>query len=445
MTTAIALRPSDGLTAEQVDLVKRTICKGATDDELALFVQTANRMRLDPFARQIFAVKRYVKKENREVMSIQVSIDGFRLTAERTGHYAGQLGPLWTADGKEWVEVWLDSKKPPAAAKVAVLRHDFKEPVWAVATWDQYKQESQYGLAPMWQKMGPLMLAKCAESLALRRAFPNELSGAYTPEEMAQAEEPAYIPPKETQWTGTTSANAATPPATTTIHQTDAGTATAKPGTQASPTTTDSPTSNRSGTTSTPIVSLHDHDFDKKTGKCACGEYRNASFVPAKDGPITPEQVKLIHTLRGDYGGLTEQAYRDVVKVYRQADGTPCVGEDGKGTSKKLTAFQAAHLISRFQRKINQQKKTAANGDQRGPAPPLPPKPAANLDDELQKAFDEDEAERFWLHAHFGINHRNELEGKEAATALELLLAMQGDPMELDRITTRLREEGRIR
>lgn len=184
MSTALQLR--DGLTDEQVDLLTRTICVGATKDELALFVSTCNRMQLDPFARQVFAVKRWDARAGREVMSIQVSIDGFRLVAERTGKYAGQMGPFWTADGKEWLEVWL-SKEPPAAAKVAVVRSDFQVPLWAVATWEQYKQEGKNGLSPMWRRMGPLMLAKCAESLALRRAFPNELSGVYTQEEMAQA------------------------------------------------------------------------------------------------------------------------------------------------------------------------------------------------------------------------------------------------------------------
>lgn len=175
---------------EQVELIKRTICSGSTNDELMLFMQQCKRTRLDPFSGQIHAVKRKVNNGGQwiEKMSCQVAIDGLRLIADRTGKYMGQMCPLWCDADGIWVDVWL-KKTPPFASKVGVYREGFKEPIIGIARYDSYAQKKSDGSATvMWAKMPDVMLAKCAEALALRKGFPNEMSGIYTEEEMAQAD-----------------------------------------------------------------------------------------------------------------------------------------------------------------------------------------------------------------------------------------------------------------
>ena len=159
---------------EQVALIRRTLTDGLSDNEFALFIEVAKRTGLDPFRRQVYAIKRLGK------MSIQTGIDGFRVLAQRSGEYEGQLGPEWCGPDGVWRDVWL-AKEPPAAARVAVLRRGFRQPLWAVARTASYRAEN------LWNKMPDVMIAKVAEALAIRRAFPEDVSGLYSDNEMDQA------------------------------------------------------------------------------------------------------------------------------------------------------------------------------------------------------------------------------------------------------------------
>jgi phage recombination protein Bet len=164
-------------TREQIDLLKKTVATGLDDNEFKLLVEVAQGTGLNLFQRQIYGIKRGGK------MTIQTGIDGYRLVAARTGRHAGTSDADFDSqDGNfpKWARVTV--KK--------VMPNGFVADFTATARWSEYVQEQ----SPMWRKMPFLMLSKCAEALALRKAFPAELSGVYTAEEMMQADEVKTIP-----------------------------------------------------------------------------------------------------------------------------------------------------------------------------------------------------------------------------------------------------------
>jgi len=189
---SLALSNGVSFSKEEIDLIKADICKGSSDAELRMFLAKCKRTRLDPFLKQIYSIKRYVSGEGGGpggyVHQTQVSIDGARLVAERSGKYEGQVGPFYCGSDGNWREVWLEDA-PPAAAKVGVLKSGFQAPIFATARYSSYVQtKKDKSPNAMWEKMPDTMLAKCAEMLALRKAFPADLGGLYTAEEMGQVE-----------------------------------------------------------------------------------------------------------------------------------------------------------------------------------------------------------------------------------------------------------------
>lgn len=173
---------------EKMELIKKSICKAASNLEFELFIEHCHRTMLDPFKKEILLIERQTwnseKQEYEKTLEPMVSVNGLRLIADRSQMCEGQLGPFWCGKDGKWLDVWLD-EKPPVAAKFGVLKKGFKEPVWAVARFNAYAGKKRNGdLNKFWKEKGDLMIAKCAEALAYRRAFPGETRGLYVEEEM---------------------------------------------------------------------------------------------------------------------------------------------------------------------------------------------------------------------------------------------------------------------
>lgn len=167
---------------EKIELIKRMYCKDATDEELGLFMHVCKKSGLDPMLKQVYAIKRYDSSTKTMKLSIQTSIDGYRLIAERTGRYSPGREPTFCYN-----------KEGGIFSATAYIKKMTADGTWhevgATAFFNEYCQKTKEGNpTQFWLKMGHVMISKCAEALALRKAFPDYLSGIYTDDEMRQAD-----------------------------------------------------------------------------------------------------------------------------------------------------------------------------------------------------------------------------------------------------------------
>src|SRR6266478_3483193 len=175
------------LFPEEVALLQRTVAKGTSPDEFALFLWVARKHGLDPMTRQLHAVMRWSTELNCKVMSIQVGIDGYRaLAARHHPDYGGADEPEF--EFQDGVDLQGKPAKILYLARVRVWKKGFEHPTVGVAYWDEYHPDLAKPESFMWRRMPKGQLAKCAEALALRKAYP-DLSNIYVDEEMHRADD----------------------------------------------------------------------------------------------------------------------------------------------------------------------------------------------------------------------------------------------------------------
>lgn len=198
--SSLAIRDEqDFFTDKQLAALRQLGVQDAGNADLAVFFHYSQRTGLDPFARQIYMVGRWSREGTK--YTIQTGIDGFRLVGRRAADRHGETLEVtdteWCGPDGVWCDVWL-ADEPPAAARVAVIRNGGRFP--AVALFREYAQTKKDGTyTQMWAEKGALMIAKCAEALAWRKAFPQDLSGLYTSDEMAMANRTEGRPQSEPQ------------------------------------------------------------------------------------------------------------------------------------------------------------------------------------------------------------------------------------------------------
>lgn len=189
---ALELRPQQTQwTPDQLAALNQLGLAEATEADMKVLMHQSQRTGLDPFSRQVHMIYR---KDSQAPgggkWTIQTGIDGFRIIADRRPEYRGQVGPEWCGEDGVWRDVWL-ANQPPVAARVGVIRSDFDKPVYGVAIFREYAQHKYGGgLTSMWSTKSAHMIAKCAEALAIRKAFPNDLSGLITDDEAARDDLP---------------------------------------------------------------------------------------------------------------------------------------------------------------------------------------------------------------------------------------------------------------
>lgn len=207
MSNVVALQPQRSLrdySGSQLSLIKRTVAADCNDLEFDLYMEVARRVGLDPFRKQIYAVVYNKKDAEKRKMAIITGIDGFRAVAARNRDYR--------PDDQEAVIVYDDAAKDLETNPLGIVKATVKayklspdnqwHAVVGTAHWDEFaplKEEWAYSeqagkrqptgrftldATSNWKKMARVMIVKVAEAQALRRGWPEDLSGVYAPEEM---------------------------------------------------------------------------------------------------------------------------------------------------------------------------------------------------------------------------------------------------------------------
>jgi phage recombination protein Bet len=175
-----------GITEAQWRTLKSSLYPGASSASVLMVIDYCAARKLDPLKRPCHIVPIEVKVgdkyEWREI--VMQGIYELRTTAQRTGQYLGhsvpEYGPITTLKGvtaPEWCAITFYRAHPSIEGDRIEfpITTFFRE---VVATNREGKPNARWSRAPV------QMLTKCCEAAGLREAFPDEIGGEHTAEEM---------------------------------------------------------------------------------------------------------------------------------------------------------------------------------------------------------------------------------------------------------------------
>lgn len=180
-----------GITGQQWRTLFDNLYPGSKPESVLMVWDYCIARKLDPLKKPCHIVPMEVRNPNGDYIWRDVVMPGiyeYRTTATRTGLYMGHAKPEYGeavecmgVTAPQWCDFtvyrWNDTAKARAEYPVRVY---FSEVVGT----RRDKKTGAYSANARWLKAPFQMLTKCAEAAALREAFPDELGGTHTDDEM---------------------------------------------------------------------------------------------------------------------------------------------------------------------------------------------------------------------------------------------------------------------
>ena len=176
-------------TQRQIDAMRNTVAKGATDDEFEMFMHLAKTYQLDPFKKEIWFIKMG------GVPTIYASRDGFLSHAQRQPDFIEMVSHE-VCEGDEFsydpitgeISHKITAKRGKVTMAYSIMRRKNKPDHIVTVPFDEYFNALS-GKNGVWKSHPTMMIRKVTEVINCKQTC--GIHGLYAPEEMGTDGPPA--------------------------------------------------------------------------------------------------------------------------------------------------------------------------------------------------------------------------------------------------------------